>query len=45
MNKTAEQFGGDFSNEINFQEHDTHLEMTNCLAFYDLIIVTFFWSK
>jgi len=35
--KTAKQFGGDFSNEINFQNHDTHLEMTNCLTLYDLI--------
>jgi len=34
---TAEQFEGDFSNEINFQEYDKHLEVTNCLALCDLI--------
>jgi len=37
MRKAAEQFGGDFSNEINFQEYDKHLEITNCLDLYDLI--------
>lgn len=37
MSKAAEQFGGDFFNEINFQEYDKHLEITNCLALYDLI--------
>jgi len=36
-NNTTEQFEGNFSNEINFQEYDKHLEETNCLALYDLI--------